>query len=1082
MKGSQTFLDFKSPPEPYLKWPEQFDFPINLDYPERQVEEILLNDILESKNFIILTGFTSLSYLIDCFGKVDTYTRDKKIKIVLGFEPNLRGRKKYHTKSLDKEIAEFWLKKGLSITKGGSVISLIEKIKEEIVEVKFYNKLHGKIYASETVAMIGSSNFSNNGLKKQTEANLRVLADDDKVKYNGIKTIAYNYFHKASKYNDIIELLEKIISPVDWQDALARAISEVLEGNWLEDYQILKNKLENANLWPTQYRGLTQALTILQENSNVLIADPTGAGKTKLCSTIILALENWLFENGRMEKANSVIVCPPLVIEKWKKEFRELSTISNNQISNGTLSNGKLKKLRIAEKELDLANILAIDEAHNYLNIKSKRSIAIRKNNADYKLLITATPINKKVDDLLKIVELLDIDNLDDESFESFKNLKIRPNLKKPKDIQKLKNFVSKFTVRRTKKNINDQIDLEPHLYKNSLGKQCRFPTQISKTYKTEETTEDIEIIKQINSICRKLKGITYLKKINKPHFDIKDKDKQTYIDHRLLVAKSLSIYVIRYRLRSSKIALLEHIIGHEEIQEYEQFPSRKNKENKVKLSELDKLIEKEKLPYVSNMFKQCKLPDWMKDLDTYKKACREERDNYSRISELTKKLTRKREEGKALTLIKQIETNHNKIIAFDSCIISLFYIKHIIKQLRPEIKVLIASGESEKETEEVLDKFDLTSENKEKIIALCSDKMSEGVDLQRASAITLLDLPSVIRIVEQRFGRIDRMDTLMPEIEMYWPDDSKEYSLNADKRLFEVADLVKDTIGSNFKLPESLKFKHFSKNSSINKIIKEYEEYELADDSWEGIHDSFQPIIELKQGKNSLIKEEEYRAYIGIDSQVKTGVSFLESKNKWCFISTRGTKNKSPKWYFICTENKDYQVYTDFSKICNLLRLNIGKKQTKVEWNDHYLNYYLDILRNKEIDLLPPKKKRALNVAKEILSKRIKQKKIPLEEKKVIKQLLELFNQKNRHVDYDEFASLWIKFLQPYIDDKRTRNSRSRQPFNFNDLVSSREISKINFDVKKLIKILEEVPSHENIDNKIAACIVGVPQENSSN
>jgi superfamily II DNA/RNA helicase len=51
-------------------------------------------------------------------------------------------------------------------------------------------------------------------------------------------------------------------------------------------------------------------------------------------------------------------------------------------------------------------------------------------------------------------------------------------------------------------------------------------------------------------------------------------------------------------------------------------------------------------------------------------------------------------------------------------------------------------------------------------IIALCSDAMSEGVNLQRASAMLHLDMPSVVRYAEQRVGRIDRMDSPHDQIE----------------------------------------------------------------------------------------------------------------------------------------------------------------------------------------------------------------------------------------------------------------------------------------------------------------------------
>lgn len=1070
--NGQISIDFKRPVESYYTWPKQEDFPIN--YLERNVETILLPDIERAKNFTVLTGYTSLSYLIDCFGQSERYTKGKKIKIVLGFDPNFRGRKRYQTKSLDKEIAEYWLQKRLSILQGGSIINLISKIESGNIEIKFFNKLHSKIYVGDETAMIGSANFSNNGLKKQTESNYRTLRSDDEFRYTGIKNLADNYFHLAKPYPHIVGLLENLISQVDWKDALARAISEVLDGGWLSEYKNLMSRLESANLWPTQWSGLAQAMNILQENSNVLIADPTGAGKTKLCSTIILALETWLYENGRKEKANSIIVCPPLVKEKWKREFRELSTISNNQISNGTLSNGKAKSLKIAEKELELANILAIDEAHNYLNVSSKRSIAIRKNKADFKLLITATPINKKVDDLLKIIELLDVDNLDDDSFEVFKQLRLRPDLSKPEDILKLKGFVSKFTVRRTKSNINDFIDLEPEKYKNALGNICRFPNQVPKVYETEETEKDIKIVHQISEICKELKGITYLKKITKPKFEISEDKKQNYVNNRLNVAKHLSIYVIRHRLRSSNIALLEHIIGANEVQKFKQFDTRKASGNKIKVNEINKLIAKNKVPFISPYFKNCEIPSWITSNTEYQAACKKELFLYLEITRLVKQLSGNREQGKANELLRQMKT-HKKILAFDTCIITLYYLKHILNSQNSNIKILIASGDNVKESDEVLDKFNLKSDNEERIIALCSDKMSEGVDLQKASAVTLLDLPSVIRIVEQRFGRIDRMDTPIPEIEMYWPNDSEEFSLRGDKRLYALNDLVTDTIGSNFDIPSELKFRKFSTDNDIEGIIKEYQQYEKLDESWEGIQDSFQPIIELKQGKSGLITEEEYKSYKDIRSQVKVGVSFLKSTKAWCFIATRGDKSHSPKWYFIYTSPEEI-VLTDFGDVSKALRNELSGKEEKLNWNNQHLEHFLKILRKKEIELLPPKKRRALKVAQEVLKHGLKKLSVDRYEKEILEQLLKLFSETNKAVDFDEFASSWIDFLQPYLDNKRDRNIRNRQSFNLNELKKAAEIRRIYFDLKKLLSILEDTPQHQDIDSKIVSCIVGVP------
>ncbi|MDP9955103.1 hypothetical protein J2X97_000740 [Epilithonimonas hungarica] len=52
----------------------------------------------------------------------------RKQESLIGFEPNIRGRKKYIRLKLDKEIKDYWLKKGLSIMLGDAVMNQIDKI------------------------------------------------------------------------------------------------------------------------------------------------------------------------------------------------------------------------------------------------------------------------------------------------------------------------------------------------------------------------------------------------------------------------------------------------------------------------------------------------------------------------------------------------------------------------------------------------------------------------------------------------------------------------------------------------------------------------------------------------------------------------------------------------------------------------------------------------------------------------------------------------------------------------------------------------------------------------------------------
>ena len=144
---------------------------------------------------------------------------------------------------------------------------------------------------------------------------------------------------------------------------------------------------------------------------------------------------------------------------------------------------------------------------------------------------------------------------------------------------------------------------------------------------------------------------------------------------------------------------------------------------------------------------------------------------------------------------------------------------------------------------------------------------MSEGVDLQLASATVLLDMPSVLRIVEQRLGRSDRLDSPFSEISTYWPNDSEEYSLKGDRRLVEINKIVEDAIGSNIEVPSELRFRHFSKVDSVAEMQQEYIDHISRDDTWDGIHNSIQPIVQLKEGGAPLIDAEEYEHIVGVSS-----------------------------------------------------------------------------------------------------------------------------------------------------------------------------------------------------------------------
>lgn len=1053
-------------------WPKQEDFPINNDTFERTIKSTLLKDINASSEFLIVTGFTSLANLIEIFG-TEGYFQLRNLRVVLGFEPELIGRKKWPTYNLATEVKNYWLRQGVSIVLGGAILNLIDNIERKRFDFRLLDKLHAKIYVGETHAILGSANFSKNGITKQQEANIRVAAAGDskeEYQYGEIKLLAENFYDLAEDYNDkLIELLNKLLKDVTWQEALARAVAEVTEGEWLKEYPELYQAVINTELWPTQKMGIAKAMYVIQNQGNVLIADPTGSGKTKLCTALAYTLFHWLLANGKKGTSNALIISPKQIMDNWQKEEKSFK-IFNNIKSMGILSTSKEKNRKLVQQDIDKASILIVDEAHNYLNRTSIRSRSITPTGSSHIILSTATPINKKAEDLLRLIELLDIDNLSDDDLSEY--IRLRSSKAKVYDevyINKLRSYINQFIVRRTKRKLNEYIHKEPQKYHNNDGKLCKYPKTISDTYPTGETDEDKKIASRIKDLCSKLKGINYLQKINHPEFSLEtEEDKQKYITQRLNSAPALAGYTIRSAMRSSRCALMEVLAGSEYAMEFYKFESVKSKTGNV----IQRIQDcKKKLPVTD--FKKSLLPDWLTDFENYKQACDEEIAILEQILSLTKKLSKARDNTK-VELLYNKANQYQKLLAFDSTIITLDYLKKKLNSRHPDIEVIVATGQSEKNKDLVKEIYGRGSVFQKKSIALCSDAMSEGVNLQDGKALVLLDTPSVLRLIEQRIGRLERMDSEHDKIHVYWADDSAEFSLNGDKKILDILAMTDSLIGNNVEIPKALYEKHLKNSASTKNLIKAYEEYSSDEFAWEGIKDNFQSLYDLVEGDEAIISTDIYDQVKDVEATIKTRVSFVESESEWSFFAIRGDSMRSPKWYFIDDTGK---ASTDFAEISELLRMHLQKPTLKQEkWTtetNEYLIAAVRKLRRKEIELLPYKKKRALDIAKKTLDYFFTHEK-KLERKKLIKDVLEIFNIDNASdyiLDFNHFADLWLEILQPVLDKKRKAQLRKRKVISLRD-IKPKELS---LSTETLQWLLDSCQYNNNLDEMIVSCIIAI-------
>ena len=1060
-------------------WPEPEEFPFNKR--NISVGTIVEEDLRNSKNPLIVTGYASLDKLIKFSSEINTH--NDSIRILLGSEPYESHRTEFRidTGTLPEEIREYWLDRSVSILLSAQLIQMIEHLKSGLIQARYIestrNRLHAKIYVGDTAVTIGSSNFSKNGLQTQLEANVR-FTSREKKRFTNACSLANNYWEMGVDYNDqLISLLEQLLQVVSWQEALARACAEVLEGDWAKRYLDIQMLPGDLPLWPSQKQGIAQALWLLETVGSVLIADATGAGKTRMGAYLVRAAVDRIWSTGRVRKGRPFLVCPPSVVDVWDRESRSCQ-LPLDVASQGGLSRYTTDRGADLVEAIRRAQILAVDEAHNYHNMKSQRTQMLLGNIADHVILFTATPINKGPKDLLHLADMLGADNLDDETISMFERLlRMRsPSTQGLSDseVKQLRQQIQQFTVRRTKSMLNELVDRSPDDYRSKSGELCRYPEHDSRTYQMDETKRDCKLAAQISNIADSLQGVAYLKnKIELPVALQKEGwDEKKYLESRLHSANKLARYVVMSCLRSSRAALIEHIEGTEEALRFEKL-SKTAKKNATG-DQINKLLNLISKPPGHSL--SIEVPDWLTDSAAHTSACENEIQRYKEIARLTRKMSPGREVAKGKHLA-QLATKHDLTIAFDSKPISLAVIKKYLLEKKPNIDAVVATGENKRERQKIQKLFDHSS-IATGIVALCSDSMSEGVNLQQASSVTHLDMPSVVRIAEQRVGRVDRMDSPHKKIQAWWPVDAEEFALSTDDRFVERLETVDTLIGSNMPLPDTFRTVT-SKRISVQEAIKEQEELQKTKNTWDELHDALQPVREVVHGDSSLIDSDVYEEYRNEKARVISRVSIVKSTTSWAFFCIAGSLLGAPRWVFFYSDQKEPLVRLNeiTGALRGVLHEDVGNLKMDAKASE-LLEKYLDRLLEGEKELLPRRKRRALDEMTTILSnyrneasESQKQKELEFYDK-----LLDVLKMKDRRYvpDWGTIADRWLDLIRPVWYERLT--DRRKRPLLLKDIRPDL-LGPKKLKYENIVDHFSSLPSAIPADKRVVAVILGVSE-----
>jgi len=437
--------------------------------PNRELIKVLKDQLKRSKEakfaigYFFLSGF---SLVKDDFP--ENFSKLPFLKIVMGNETTYSTKEElvagYNLREIFKQrMIEDLQKVKLAEDQIKQLKALRDFISNNIIDVKLFEKsrLHAKLYlfltkpeekyGSPGLAVVGSSNFTAEGLTKNKELNVLLTSREEVFYLN-------QWFDEL--WNEAVEFREDLLKVIDMSGVLPESpypkIGKLIDPQTLFKYLVYKwfegrvlNLLKKDVLMEFQLVGVVNAIEKINFYNGAILADSVGLGKSFMASAIIEEFLNgkhptWL-PKGKLPSV--ILILPPSVISQWEellfasgyflsRNDKKLVQNYNNYkiyevydnegqkllgkisfLSLGIFQNYKVDdkkgyvdpELRRLAEEYDL---FVIDEAHKYRNQNTNRWKAVRKLQKKEDgfpnkfLLLTATPLNNSISDIFNLIRL----------------------------------------------------------------------------------------------------------------------------------------------------------------------------------------------------------------------------------------------------------------------------------------------------------------------------------------------------------------------------------------------------------------------------------------------------------------------------------------------------------------------------------------------------------------------------------------------------------------------------------------------------------------------------------------------------
>ena len=259
-------------------------------------------------------------------------------------------------------------------------------------------------------------------------------------------------------------------------------------------------KVIKADLRPYQVEGVQWLERLRSMYLNGILADDMGLGKTLQAITA-------LTQHGL--KSTSMVVCPTSLLYNWKEELHKFNPEIKSLVIDGIPTQRKklidgLKKYDVVITSYSLLqkdiehyektkfSYLILDEAQHIKNRGTRNAKSVKLVGADYRLILSGTPIENSLDELWSLFDFLMPGFLS--SYERFVEKYIRVAKEEQlKNLNYLKKKVSPFILRRMKADVLK--DLPPV---SEIVYHCKLSSEQKELYRSYAESARDELTKLV--------------------------------------------------------------------------------------------------------------------------------------------------------------------------------------------------------------------------------------------------------------------------------------------------------------------------------------------------------------------------------------------------------------------------------------------------------------------------------------------------------------------------------------------------------------------------------------------------------